>query len=495
MLIRHAPVVLWAIDTEGKVLFSEGSGLEELNLSPAQLGNAGVLDRDASPVVPVDLALGALRGQATRGEIASGDRHFAVHYTPVRDEDGQVTGAIGMAIDITGRVEADQQRAELQQQLQQSQKMEAVGQLAGGVAHDFNNLLQAILGYLDLAMQDVADNQDIVELLSESRRAADRAATLTRQLLTFSRREQIQPEYLDLGELIDELARMLRRVITENVSLTVTAPSELRRIYADRGQVEQVIMNLCINARDAMPEGGELTIEVDNFTADRAFLRRYPELEVDRFLHICVRDTGEGMDEQTRERIFEPFFTTKQRGRGTGLGLAMVYAAVARHSGVIDVDSAPGEGTTFDIYLPAAEGDPGPENTDEPSGPAGSGGGRTILLAEDDESVRKLTLSVLRSAGYRVLVARDGIEGLRLVRDHAREVDAAVLDVIMPGASGREVCEALRRQAPTMPVLFSTGYSYEDLSDADLDEGISMIRKPYAPGELLRKLHRIISAK
>jgi len=401
--------------------------------------------------------------------------------TCVRRDDGSTEFAIAHLQDITERKQAEEW-------LRQSQKMEAVGQLAGGVAHDFNNLLQAIQGYTDVALTQIPGEHAARDNLSEVKRAAERAATLTRQLLTFSRQETLQPAHLDLNDVSADLVKMLRRVIGEHVDLVVSAQPGLRPIFADPGQIEQVILNLCINARDAMPGGGRLSIETENAVFEPEFIREHPWATEPEYVHLRISDTGVGIPPEIRDRIFEPFYTTKEIGQGTGLGLATVYAIAQRHDAGIEVDSEPGHGASFSFYFPV-RGVP-PEQVDpESEETVPEGGTETILMAEDDEAVRSLVVSLLSGAGYVLHVATNGEEAIRIFGERSEEIDLVLVDVIMPKKGGREVHAAVKALRPFVPVLFTTGYSFNAHSKQRLPESTGqIIRKPYAPNELLRRV-------
>ncbi|MEN8148645.1 MAG: PAS domain S-box protein [Planctomycetota bacterium] len=418
---------------------------------------------------------------AKRGDVV----HTDLSVTCVRREDGHVEFAIAHLQDVTERKEAEEW-------LRQSQKMEAVGQLAGGVAHDFNNLLQAIQGYTDVALTQIADEHPASGNLAEVKRAAGRAATLTRQLLTFSRQEALQPAHLNLNDVIADLLKMLRRVIGEHVELVVSAQPGLRPIFADPGQVEQVILNLCINARDAMPSGGRLSLVTENARLAADFVRDHPWAAEGEYVVLRVADSGEGILPEIRDRIFEPFYTTKEVGQGTGLGLATVYAIAQRHEGGIEVESEPGEGAMFSFYLPvpaeAPADDVAPDEEAEPEG-----GTETILLAEDDAAVRSLVISLLEDVGYRLLVAENGAEAIRLFEEDPDSVDLVLVDVIMPKKGGREVYHAVRGLRPSIPVLFTTGYSFNALEKERIPGSTGqIIRKPYAPNDLLHRVREAL---
>ncbi len=410
-----------------------------------------------------------------------------------RTSDGKPIRACGTHLDITERKMAEEAREKLEAQLLQSHKMEAVGQLAGGIAHDFNNLLQVILGNVDIVQSDLGPDTPNRESLDEVRKAAERAAELTQQLLAFSRRQIIQPVNLELNDLIQGVLRMVRRIIGEHIELRFIPGDSLGLVRGDKGQIEQVLMNLCVNARDAMPTGGTLTIETENVVIGAAYCQDHLWAIEGRYVLLSVTDSGLGMDEATRSHIFEPFFTTKGVGQGTGLGLATVYGIVKHHNGLIHVYSEPGKGTAFKIYLPIAE-----RSADE----VGSkievravGGSETILVAEDEEMVRRLVVRVLESAGYTVLEAVDGEEALRVFEKHADKIDMAILDVMMPKLGGREVMERIRAQCASMRFLFSSGYSENAIhSNFVIKSGLRLISKPYLGADLLRAVRETLDA-
>jgi nitrogen-specific signal transduction histidine kinase/CheY-like chemotaxis protein len=395
------------------------------------------------------------------------------------------------ALDITESKRAEEERVGLERRLRQVQKMEAVGQLAGGVAHDFNNVLQAIQGYTELALAQLEQGHPITPKLREVVRSTERAAALTRQLLTFSRRETLQPRNLDLNDVVSDLTKMLRRVIGEEIQLNFFPARAAPFVYADAGQLEQLLMNLCLNARDAMPEGGDLNIETSLVPAGSRSERSHPPIGDGEYVLLRVSDTGEGMTPDVQERVFEPFFTTKKVGEGTGLGLATVYAIVERHGGAVELTSQPGRGTVVRVYLPVSRVSDSPQAA-AVGGREDPGGSETLLLAEDDEMVRNLAATVLRSAGYELLIARDGEEALEVLRRHASRIDAAVLDVVMPKKGGRVVYDAVEQQELGIPVLFTSGYAYEGLDDRLPEKSVRLLQKPYAPRELLRRVRETL---
>jgi PAS domain S-box-containing protein len=387
------------------------------------------------------------------------------------------------------------ERRALEGQLRQSQKMEAVGRLAGGVAHDFNNILTTIVCYSDLLRLDLPPADPSLEAVGEIRRAADRAAALTRQLLAFSRRQVLEPRRLDLGELVHNLENMLRRLLGEDVQLVTRLEPALGTVTADPNQLEQVIMNLAVNGRDAMPGGGALTIETRNAEIDAAYAADRPGLTAGRYVALAVSDAGCGMDQATRSRVFEPFFTTKDKGKGTGLGLSTVYGIVKQSEGFIDVVSEPGQGATFTVYLPRVEhpADTLPAPDARPMGWTGSG---TILVAEDDEGVRKIVGATLARAGYTVLEGRDGADALGLGATHPGALDLLLTDLVMPGMSGRDLAARLLAERPRLPVLYMSGYSDDEvLRRGIVEDGSTYLKKPFNPESLLRKIREVLDTR
>jgi len=415
-------------------------------------------------------------------------RWFQVIKVPLRTADG-APQVLGVATEIT-------HRKELESQLRQAQKMEAVGQLAGGIAHDFNNVLTAILGYALLMLKDpglpVPQRQDVQEI----QKAAQRAASLTQQLLAFSRKQVLQPTVLDLNEVVSEMQALLRRLIGEHIVLDTDLEPDGQFVRADRGQLQQVIINLCVNARDAMPEGGTLTIATRERDLDAGFVASHPGSQPGVHVALAVRDTGIGMDSDTRARVFEPFFTTKPVGKGSGLGLATVYGIVKQSGGYIAVTSVPTRGSTFTVYLPRVSA-PGPEVSAPPvvtSQP--SGGSETVLLVEDEPAVRSLARRALQRYGYQVLEAPDGDAALALASDTRDAIALLLTDVVMPGMSGRDLARRLTAEHAALRVLYTSGYPdtaglSEDLQDAS----VAYLSKPYTPEELARKVREVLDAK
>lgn len=398
--------------------------------------------------------------------------------------DGKVAGAIGSIRDITERKRAEEERARLEAQLLQAQKMEAVGQLAGGIAHDFNNLLQVISGHLEMVLNDLPPEEPPRAELEEVQKAAERAAALTRQLLAFSRRQVLDPRPLDLNEIVADLMKMITRMIGEHIELNVIPGHALKTVRADRGQLDQVLINLCVNARDAMPGGGRLTIETENVIFDEEYCAMHAWATPGRYVMLQVSDSGCGMAPEMLGQIFEPFFTTKEPGRGTGLGLATVYGIVRQHSGTVQVYSEVGKGSTFKVYLPAVE-DAAAINCQGPE-PI-RGGHEKILVAEDDSQIRSLAKRILESAGYHVSAAADGEEALRVYREEGGAFDLLLLDVVMPHKGGRAVFDSIRKDRPDTRCLFVSGYSDSTIhTDFILEAGLRLLQKPYQRDGLLR---------
>lgn len=413
-------------------------------------------------------------------------RKYRAIASPIRDAEGKIVAAIEMVEDITSQLA-------LENQLRQAQKMEAIGQLAGGVAHDFNNILQAIQGYSQLLMHMLPAETEQHEFITEIIRASERAAALTRQLLAFSRQQIMEPKVLDLNFIIENLLKMIGRTLGEHVELQFKAGKDMGPIYADPGQMEQIVMNLCVNARDAMPDGGMLLIETKEVELDAAYCEFHAETTPGTYIRLSVTDSGCGMDKETMKRIFDPFYTTKEQGKGTGLGLATVYGIVKQHKANIQIYSEIDTGTTFTIYFPRVEGQDDQRTQTAVSIPAG--GSETILLAEDDETIGRLTSRILESAGYTVLLANNGEEAMELGKKHLLRLDMALLDVVMPKKNGKEVYAALKQMRPDLPVLFCSGYSENAIhTNFVLDSGISLIQKPFSTAKLLEKVRQVLDS-
>jgi len=390
--------------------------------------------------------------------------------------------------------DVDERRAELEVELRQAQKMDAIGQLAGGIAHDFNNLLSVILGYTVLAIDGLSEESALRPDLEEVAKAARRASELTRQLLAFSRKQALRPRIVDLNQIVTGFERMMRRVVGDDVSVTIYRAPDLGKTLADPGQMEQVLMNLIVNARDAMPTGGSIGIVTRNAILDEAFAREHRGLEPGRYVALSVTDTGSGMDSATRERIFEPFFTTKAQGKGTGLGLSTVWGIVRQSGGYVEAESEVGRGTTFTLYLPWVTGQ-ADETRPEPVAPSTVRGSETVLLVEDDEQVRGFVRDVLYRHGYQVLEAQNGGEAFLIAEQHGKPVHLLLTDVVLPRMSGRDLAARIRRTLPALRVLFVSGYNEDSVVDQGvLDSGVPFLSKPIAPDDLLRKVRAVLDA-
>jgi len=382
----------------------------------------------------------------------------------------------------------------LEKQLRQVQKMEAIGRLAGGIAHDFNNLLMVIRGHAELLLDRPAGEADWSRSkVKQIERAADRAAGLTRQLLAFSRMQVLQPKILDLNEVVADMGKMLPRLIGENIELAMELSPDLKRVKADPGQLEQVIMNLVVNARDAMPQGGRVSIETGNVDLDEAFARRHPALAAGRYVMLAVSDTGTGMDSETQAHVFEPFFTTKEVGKGTGLGLATVYGVVKQSGGYVTLDSELGRGTTFRIYLPPVEASlqPSVASVNQDTATTGSG---TVLIAEDEKGVRELAREFLSLSGYTVLEARDGVEAMAIAKNHGGPIDLLITDVIMPRMGGRELAARVSTLRPNTKILFMSGYAEYAPNQNETEEHTQWLTKPFTRVALTRMAGELLKS-
>ena len=495
------------------VMYYPGGGLFYLNAAGRRLlewDETAALDaRDFRELYPT-WAYDLLRDEAVpavnqtgfwHGETAilsAGGREIPVSQLLMahRAADGHVEHYSSIMRDITERKRAEEARARLEAQLHQSQKMEAIGQLAGGVAHDFNNILTAVFGQLDLSVHALETQfpaaRSLLDGMHEIERSAHRASALTRQLLAFSRRQVTRPEVLSLNATLCDLEKMLRRLLTENIVFEQILATDLAATKADAGQLEQVIVNLVVNARDAMPSGGRLTLETRNVVLDDSYVALHPGTQAGEHVVLTVSDTGQGMDQATLEHIFEPFFTTKPTGQGTGLGLSTVYGIVRQAGGHVTVYSEPGRGATFKVYLPAvresvAVAKPTLADAESP------GGTETLIVCEDDAAVRELTARMLVAAGYHVLVAPDGVHALELAAQHAGPLELLITDVIMPDMNGRQLAEALGGVRPGVRTLFVSGYTSNVIAHHGvLDESVNFLEKPYSRRQLLQKIREVL---
>ncbi len=433
-----------------------------------------------------------LRGEVWEGHFINRRKDGTLYeedatISPVRDSAGDIVSFVAVKRDVTRLLS-------LEKQLRMAQKMEAVGTLAGGIAHDFNNALTVIIGFGEMLKRRIASDSKSVSDLDQILGSAERASVLTRQLLTFARRQIVDLVNLDLNQLVTDLEKLIRKVTKEDIEIKIFPAESPMTICADPGQIDQVLMNLCLNARDAMPAGGRLVIETGTTSLEEEYLKQYPYMKAGRYVVLSVSDTGIGMDEKTRERVFEPFFTTKGPDKGTGLGLAVVYGIVKQHNGFIHIYSEPGKGSTFRVYFPAV--DAPPDTKIAASHAVTSGGSETILLTEDENSVRNMMEQTLKSYGYRVLVACDGEEAVDIFRRQGKEIAIAVLDVVMPKMGGKQAYDEMITMIPGLKVLFLSGYSSNAIhDDFVLRPGLPFLQKPFGPETLARKVREVLDRK
>lgn len=495
--IDHSPSIAFVKDEDGRLVYAnrkfeeqsgqtDWRGKTDSELWPAETA-AEIRDHD-------ELVLTSRKPQQFNEKLvrSDGTESFWLTYRfPLLEESGrQLLG--GVAIDVSGQRQAEQALAERDQQLRQAQKMESIGQLAGGVAHDFNNLLTVILGYSEILLQE-SETPNCKGSLEEIRNAAERAAGLTRQLLAFSRKQVLEPKHIDLNGVVSNMKRMLQRLIGEDVQINTLLASDLHQVHADPGQMEQIVMNLAVNARDAMPQGGELGIQTANVELGKGYAASHAEVQPGNYVMLAISDSGCGMDAATQARIFEPFFTTKEIGKGTGLGLATVYGMVRQSGGYIWTYSELGIGTTFKIYLPALEVT---TPTASPLGTLGEAqcGDETILLVEDEDSVRGMTRRALQSHGYKVLEASGPLEAIQISEEYDGVIHLLLTDVVMPKLNGRRLAELLQPERPEMQVIFISGYTNDTIiRNGILNQEVSFLQKPFAPATLNRKIRESLA--
>jgi PAS domain S-box-containing protein len=494
LISENAADMIALVDSSGRRIYNSPSYGKTLGYTKEELQNTPPLEQ----IHPEDrLQIEEAAREAFRGEsgrrIEYRMRHkdgswriFESTASPVSDESGKIEKLVIVNRDITDR-------KRLEEQFRQAQKMEAVGQLSGGIAHDFNNLLGVIIGYGEILQEGLAADHPLRSSADEILNAGRRAASLTRQLLAFSRQQVLEPKVLSVNAVVRDMESMLRRLIGENMELTSGLDPNLGTVKADQGQLEQVIMNLAVNARDAMPEGGKLLIETTNTEMDATFVRRYPyPVKPGPYVLLSVSDTGMGMDAATRARIFEPFFTTKQKGQGTGLGLSMVYGVVKQSGGYIDVYSEPGIGTTFKIYLPRADEAIAPQKPQTEMSTA-LRGHETVLMVEDEGALRTLTCSLLEMCGYVVLAAKNGAEALDISQRRTSPIDLLLTDMVMPGIGGRVLADQLVQLRPQIKVVYMSGYTGQAVgAHGILDPGSLFLQKPFTRDALARKLREAL---
>ncbi len=479
--ITGAPLVLWTTDRDGHFTLAEGRGLEALDLRPGAVVGRKVAAVYAQAPDIVTAHDRALAGETVEFQVEVAGLTWEARVSPLHEPDGTICGTIGVALDVT-------RRRELEEELLQSKKMEAIGSLAGGIAHDFNNLLTAINGCCELALQGLEADSSVRPEVEQILRAGRRAADLTGQLLAFSRRQVLAPRLLDLNELVRGMEPMLRRVLPENVLLEADLAIGIGAVLADPAQVEMVVMNLVVNARDSMPDGGTIHLATGGLRLEAAAGRRPADLDPGDYVVLEVQDEGHGMDEDTRSRIFEPFFTTKGGSKGTGLGLATVYGVVRQSGGTIQVESSPGVGSVFRVLLPARAG-AGEAPWAVPVLAARTGAGETILLVEDEPVVRRLTRRILERAGYRVHEAGNAEDALAFFQDQQPHLDLLLTDVVMPGRNGRQLAEDLQAANPELKVLYMSGYADDTVLRHGIRESETpFLAKPFTSAELLARV-------
>jgi PAS domain S-box-containing protein len=491
VMIEKMPAVLWTTDTELRFTSGVGAGLDLLGLRTNELTGKTLFeyfqtkDLEFSPIAAHKKAL---RGESVTYELEWQRRVFESHVQPLKGSEGELIGVIGVALDITDR-------KHLADQLRQAQKMQAVGELAGGVAHDFNNLLMVVKGHAEMLLDHLPKSSPQRSNVEQIQTAAERAASLTAQLLAFSRKQVLQPRILDLNEVVGGMIQMVSRVIGENIELAFMPGARLGNVRADPSQLEQVVLNLVVNARDAMPQGGRLTIETASVELDKNYTVQHAVVEPGAYVMLTVTDTGCGMDAKTQARIFEPFFTTKEQGKGTGLGLATVYGVIKQSGGYIWVYSEIGHGTTFKIYLPKITAKVEELAAVKPI-PAPASGSETILFVEDEQSVRELVREYLSARGYFVLEASDGIQALDIAATHPGAIELLITDVVMPRLSGRELASQVATARRNLKVLYISGYTDDSIfRHGVLEGGMEFLQKPFNLRTLAQKIREILDGE
>jgi PAS domain S-box-containing protein len=493
VLVEQLPAVLWTVDKDLRFTSCVGAGLTRLGLKPNEVSGMSLLEYFETAdqtFLPVAAHRRAVAGEPVTFHIEWKGGSYACHAEPLRDAEGHVRGAICMSLDVTDR-------KQLEEQLRQAQKMEAVGRLAGGIAHDFNNLLMVIQGYADLLLDRLPEGDGLRRNAEQIQMAGQRATALTRQLLAFSRKQMLAPKILNVHSVVSDMETILRRLIGEDVQLETSSPADLWLVKADRSQIEQVIMNLAVNARDALPQGGRLTIETANVELDSSFTYHSVVLSPGKYVMLAVTDNGCGMDAKTQAHIFEPFFTTKEKGKGTGLGLATVYGIVKQSGGYVWVYSEPGRGTSFKIYLPRIEEEAYQSVKERrPESKAVLRGSETVLLVEDEDGVRQLAREYLEASGYTVMEAADGRKALEMAETNAGPIHLLMTDVVMPGVSGRELAERIEKLRPGIKVLFMSGYTDQAVvHHGILENDAVLLQKPFTLATLAEKLREILAVE
>jgi two-component system, cell cycle sensor histidine kinase and response regulator CckA len=485
---------VWIADLNGKILQLNKGAVELLGKREDEiLGSTcrEIVHGNGGPISDCPLERVRQTGQRESLELNIDGRQLNITADPVFDQAGSVVRVVHTISDISERVRAEEVRKTLEAQLQQSQKMEAVGRLAGGIAHDFNNILAAIVGYTELTMMHLDASSPVIRNLECILEGSEKAATMIRSLLAFSRTQALEMKPENLNELVVVVQKFLVRIIREDIRITTRLSDNNLHVMADRGQIDQILLNLVANARDAMPEGGRIVISTSRVDLDEEFVRHYGFGRPGAFALISVADTGIGMDEALTKRIFEPFFSTKDMGKGTGLGLSIVYGIVNQHNGFIDVYSESGQGSEFRIYLPLIESIA--ESSERPVPSYSVGGSETILVAEDNETVRRLLVNILSSFGYKVIEASDGEEAVEKFIQNKDRIDLCFLDMIMPKVGGKEAFDEIKKIRPDAKRLFTSGYNAEMLNRKGLcDNDQDFVIKPFNISNLLRKVRNTL---
>jgi two-component system, cell cycle sensor histidine kinase and response regulator CckA len=477
--VERIPAVVWTTDRELRFTSIQGAGLVSEEWNAGTVGQSLVNPvAGEGNIAQVKEHLAALAGNKVTYDVSVNGKDFQAHVAPLTSVNGDIIGCIGLAVDVTERKALE--------------RMEAVGRLAGGIAHDFNNLLTVITGYADLTLLGLDPTDPLQKNLDEINKACDRAAGLTRHLLAFSHKQVLKPRVLNLNTTVSEMNRMMRPLIGEDIELVIELDPDLGRVRADSGQIEQIIANLAVNAKDAMPSGGKLCVRTSNMVLDEAIARNFESVQAGPYVLLTVSDTGHGMDPETVRRIFEPFFTTKEVGKGTGLGLSTVYGIVKQSGGYVSVDSEVGRGTTFRIHLPQVEEEVGEIET-RPRLRALLPGKETVLLVEDDTQVRSIAATALEMSGYDVLTAANGAEALRLCQRFNSKIDLLLTDMVMPRMGGQELSSRLLKLRPGTRVLYMSGYSENAIvHHGAIEEGTDFIEKPFSLEALTRKTREVL---
>jgi len=495
---------IWEVDEKGRYTYASKAVKKLLGYSPTEMIGKSPFD-----LMPEDEAI-RVKGLFSKysremqpfSEFKNTNLHREGHEViletsgqPIIDENGIFRGYRGIDRDITDRELALQEQALLEEQLYQAQKLESIGRLAGGVAHDFNNILSAINGYAELSLLKMDQNNPFRKDMSTILESGQRAARLTQQLLAFSRKQIIKQEQLNINNELKEINKMLSRLLGEDIEIETFYNEDIWPLKADRSQLEQVIINLAVNARDAMPQGGKLTIETTNETLDNSYTKKYYDMKPGNYIMLAITDNGQGMTEEVLEHIFEPFYTTKDMTKGTGLGLATVHGIIKQNGGEINVYSEPGKGTTFKIYFPKDEDDNSTQDSSPTHQAPSPSGTETILLVEDDELVRNLSFDILTNQGYTVLVAQDGMDALDTCQGYQGNIDLLLTDVVMPKMSGTELAEKIIKVHPDIHILFMSGYTENAIvNNGILKSGVNFIHKPITPQLLAKNVRELLDS-